>query len=199
MTEWFSTIKKNKTKPEDSKMYTDIELLTQKVSVLKSMILNNCSLPVSETLLCIIEDMASIIKKLTQNEKSKLSENLQPANLFGMYADDDELKINAAVDETDIVGYKIPTYLDEILAKIYALADKMTQEKSKDVKRKVKVKSFGSDYKHTPKNDYDATFLQFCVNYEELRDGIGNFTDAIIELSDGTVERVSVESIRFIT
>ena len=44
----------------------------------------------------------------------------------------------------------------------------------------------------------EATFHQFGVNYEEFDSGAGNFSTAIIELDDGTIENVPVETIKFI-
>lgn len=41
-------------------------------------------------------------------------------------------------------------------------------------------------------------FHQFGIDYEELRDGIGLFTTAIIERLDGTVKNVAIENIKFL-
>jgi len=43
-----------------------------------------------------------------------------------------------------------------------------------------------------------ATFHQFGVAYEEFDNGPGNYSTAIVEWADGTVENVPVERIRFI-
>lgn len=43
-----------------------------------------------------------------------------------------------------------------------------------------------------------ATFHQFGVGYEEFDSGPGNYSTAIVEWADGTVENVPVERIRFI-
>jgi hypothetical protein len=43
-----------------------------------------------------------------------------------------------------------------------------------------------------------AKFLAFGVDYEEINMGVGNFSTAIIELSDGTVKNIPVENIKFI-
>ena len=44
----------------------------------------------------------------------------------------------------------------------------------------------------------EAVFHQFGCNYEEFENGAGNYTTAIIEWPDGTVENVPVEMIRFV-
>lgn len=44
----------------------------------------------------------------------------------------------------------------------------------------------------------EAKFHQFGVNYEEFESGAGNFSTAIIELDDGTIENVPVETVKFI-
>ena len=43
-----------------------------------------------------------------------------------------------------------------------------------------------------------ATFLAWGVDYEELNDGVGTFSTALIELDDGTVKNVPVENIEFV-
>ena len=43
-----------------------------------------------------------------------------------------------------------------------------------------------------------AVFHQFGSDYEEFESGPGNFTTAIVELSDGTIRSVPVEHIRFL-
>lgn len=66
--------------------------------------------------------------------------------------------------------------------------------------RKVKV------YKHVigkpgtyPKKteDGEALFHQWGVDYEELDNGTGNYSTAIIERSDGTIENVEANMIKF--
>ncbi len=44
----------------------------------------------------------------------------------------------------------------------------------------------------------EAVFHGFGLDFEELNDGVGNYTVAIVELPDGTVELVSVDRIQFI-
>lgn len=46
--------------------------------------------------------------------------------------------------------------------------------------------------------DGNAIFLAFGVKYEEFEGGPGNYSTAIIERSDGTVENVPVEMIQFL-
>lgn len=41
-------------------------------------------------------------------------------------------------------------------------------------------------------------FHQFGVDYEELNDGVGNFSTAIVEMPDGKVVNVPVDLIEFI-
>jgi hypothetical protein len=43
-----------------------------------------------------------------------------------------------------------------------------------------------------------AKFLRFGLNYEELANGAGIFSTAIIKLPDGTVRNIPVENIKFI-
>jgi len=43
-----------------------------------------------------------------------------------------------------------------------------------------------------------AKFHQFGVNFEDCELGVGNFSTAIIERDDGTIENVAVEMIKFI-
>lgn len=43
-----------------------------------------------------------------------------------------------------------------------------------------------------------AMFHEWGCNYEEFDSGAGNFSTAIIERADGTVENVSVEMIKFV-
>jgi hypothetical protein len=51
-------------------------------------------------------------------------------------------------------------------------------------------------YVLTPKGE--ALFHQFGVCYEEFESGPGNYTTAIVEWPDGTVESVMADRIRFI-
>lgn len=44
----------------------------------------------------------------------------------------------------------------------------------------------------------EASFHQFGSAYEEFESGAGNYSTAIIELTDGTVKMVHAEHIRFI-
>jgi len=43
-----------------------------------------------------------------------------------------------------------------------------------------------------------ATFIKWGIDYEEINDGVGNFSTAIIRLDDGTIKNVPVEMIRFL-
>ncbi len=40
-------------------------------------------------------------------------------------------------------------------------------------------------------------FHQFGLDYEELEDGVGNYTTAMVEMSDGTIEGVPVDLVEF--
>ncbi len=51
-------------------------------------------------------------------------------------------------------------------------------------------------WKLEPKGE--AIFLEFGVGYEELENGTGNYSTAIIELKGGEVLSIPVEHIRFI-
>lgn len=44
----------------------------------------------------------------------------------------------------------------------------------------------------------EAVFHGFGLDFEELNDGVGNYTVAIVELPDGTVELVPVGLVQFI-
>ena len=54
------------------------------------------------------------------------------------------------------------------------------------------------DGKYEKVEDGEANFHAFGCSYEGLIDGVGNFSTAIIERKNGTVENVSVEMIKFI-
>lgn len=43
-----------------------------------------------------------------------------------------------------------------------------------------------------------AKFHQFGVDYQELHDGAGNYSTAIIERADGSVESVPADMIQFV-
>jgi len=62
-----------------------------------------------------------------------------------------------------------------------------------------------SEYKRQDGENYsslvevgEATFHQFGVDYEEFDCGPANFTTAVIELDDGVIKNVPVETIKFI-
>ena len=44
----------------------------------------------------------------------------------------------------------------------------------------------------------EATFHQFGVDYEEFEAGPGNYSTAIIELHDGTIENICADMIEFV-
>lgn len=44
----------------------------------------------------------------------------------------------------------------------------------------------------------EAEFHQFGVDFEELENGVGLYTTAIIELPDGKLKNLPVENVRFI-
>lgn len=44
----------------------------------------------------------------------------------------------------------------------------------------------------------EAIFHQFGVGYEEFESGLGNYSTAIVEYHDGTVDNIPVNHIRFI-
>ena len=52
--------------------------------------------------------------------------------------------------------------------------------------------------KNLKKESYQAYFLGFGIDYEELRDGVGQYTSAILELEDGSVTMSPVFMIKFI-
>ena len=69
------------------------------------------------------------------------------------------------------------------------------------MKRRVIVKKYkqlGDDTFMTLTEDGEATFHAWGLNYEGFESGPGNFSTAIVERDDGTVENVPVEHIRFI-
>lgn len=47
-------------------------------------------------------------------------------------------------------------------------------------------------------NNYIGTFHQWGINYEELSDGIGNYTVAIVELEGGRVVEVIPTRVQFL-
>jgi len=59
------------------------------------------------------------------------------------------------------------------------------------------------EYEPDPEDGYknkrvlkgEARFHQFGVDYEQFETGVGNYSTAIIELPDGTVNNVAIESI----
>lgn len=68
-----------------------------------------------------------------------------------------------------------------------------------EIKKKVFVQASGDVRGHWKEVDpVIATFHQFGVTYEEFDTGPGNYTVAIVELSDGTVENALLHDIRFI-
>ena len=44
----------------------------------------------------------------------------------------------------------------------------------------------------------DAVFCSWGVDYEELENGIGNYSTAIVQLSDGSIKNVECSLIRFL-
>lgn len=46
-------------------------------------------------------------------------------------------------------------------------------------------------------DDYEAIFHTFGIDYEELRDGVGNYSTCIVEKSDGTIMNIPVMLVRF--
>lgn len=63
--------------------------------------------------------------------------------------------------------------------------------------RKVKFKillghAYEKDFNH------NGLFHQWANNYEEFESGAGNYTVALVELSDGTIKEVVPKHIKFI-
>lgn len=52
--------------------------------------------------------------------------------------------------------------------------------------------------KHEKKETGEAYFHMWGYNYEEFENGAGNFSTAIIEREDGTIEELSPQEIKFI-
>ena len=65
-----------------------------------------------------------------------------------------------------------------------------------------KVKTFkwerNENRTHSMVEDGEGVFVQYGVDYEEFETGPGNFTTAIVEMTDGTVKNISVDLIQFI-
>lgn len=59
------------------------------------------------------------------------------------------------------------------------------------------VKNENGIYKLEPRAEH-ATFHKFGCDYEEFENGVGNYTTAIIECPDGTVENLAVHRIKFL-
>lgn len=51
---------------------------------------------------------------------------------------------------------------------------------------------------HVRVPDYEAVFHQWGVAYEEFENGAGNFTVAIVERDDGTIEMPCAHMIQFL-
>jgi hypothetical protein len=71
---------------------------------------------------------------------------------------------------------------------------------SKPVRQELPINGAGrvvATYPLVPQGE--ALFHQFGVGYEEFESGPGNFTTAIVEWSDGRVESVPAEHVRFVT
>ena len=67
--------------------------------------------------------------------------------------------------------------------------------------RKVRVFKYErklGDTFHTKIDDGLATFHRWGVDYEELENGVGNYSTAIIEREDGSVKNVPVALIAFV-
>jgi len=70
--------------------------------------------------------------------------------------------------------------------------------------RKVKIfeytvaKQDGRSYHCMAPYGESGIFVKYGINFEELETGPGHYTSAIIELIDGTVKNVPVETIKFI-
>jgi hypothetical protein len=68
-----------------------------------------------------------------------------------------------------------------------------------ELKRRVLVRASGYARAHWEDAEpVIATFHQFGAAYEEFEAGPGNYTVAIVELPDGTVENANLHDIRFI-
>lgn len=61
-----------------------------------------------------------------------------------------------------------------------------------------KWERLGDDTFHSKVEQGEAKFHEWGVDYEEFEEGPGNFSAAIIELNDGSVELVHASLIKFI-
>lgn len=52
--------------------------------------------------------------------------------------------------------------------------------------------------KNLKKESYQAYFLGFGIDYEELLEGVGQYTTAILELEDGSVAMAPIFMIKFV-
>ena len=43
-----------------------------------------------------------------------------------------------------------------------------------------------------------AEFVQYGIDYDQLDNGVGMFTTAVIKLPDGTIKNIPVEQIKFV-
>ena len=43
-----------------------------------------------------------------------------------------------------------------------------------------------------------GVFLKFGIDYEELRDGVGHYSTAIVEMPDGSLTNAAVGNVRFL-
>ncbi len=44
----------------------------------------------------------------------------------------------------------------------------------------------------------EGLFMGFGVDYEELNDGVGQYTNCLIRTNEGLIERVLIENVKFI-
>jgi hypothetical protein len=102
----------------------------------------------------------------------------------------------------ELTGEDFHGYKSEVWSAINSVMDKYSDTEKKptdavvkdNTVRKVEV------YDNCKKQHlmYIGVFHQFGIDYEEFESGAGNFSTALIEKSDGTVENVYVQNIKFI-
>ena len=91
--------------------------------------------------------------------------------------------------------------IDNALEMIHSYGE-MKRDNMADEKRKVNVYKYATEAgqsQHTKKWLGTGVFHQFGIDYEEFENGPGNFTTAIVEMPDGTVENIPVHLIVFIS
>jgi len=94
-----------------------------------------------------------------------------------------------------------PVFIVGITGQIGTAFLEMNMTSNNDAMRKVAVfkwKRFEGEDAYSRVSDGFATFHEWGVNSEELTDGVGTCSAAIVERDNGSIELVAAEMIQFI-